>query len=110
MTPNEYQALARRTANPECLTNRREGLSDVGLGLAGEAGECADLIKKHLHQGHELDIKELMSELGDVCWYIAMACEVIGADFESVLVYNILKLKKRYPEGFRSLDSINRKE
>ena len=63
MTPNEYQALAMRTANPECLEDKKKGLSDVGLGLAGEAGECADLIKKHLHQGHELDVQKLMNSV-----------------------------------------------
>ena len=41
---NEYQRLAMRTAKPECRV-----LSNVGLGLAGEAGEVADEIKKHLH-------------------------------------------------------------
>lgn len=41
MTINEYQELAMGTANP-----KRRVLANVGLGLAGEAGEVADLIKK----------------------------------------------------------------
>lgn len=105
MLGNEYQKLAMRTANPECKT-----LSNVGLGLAGEAGEVADLIKKHLHHGHELNKFRVAKELGDVTWYIALACEVIGISFESVMQLNIDKLKMRYPNGFNCEESINRKE
>ena len=36
------------------------------LGLCGEAGECADLVKKHKFQGHDLDTDHLAKELGDV--------------------------------------------
>lgn len=54
MTGSEYQRLAMRTANPECRV-----LTNVGLGLAGEAGECADIIKKHIHHGHDLDKEHL---------------------------------------------------
>jgi hypothetical protein len=44
MKPNEYQRLAYITANKELSIN--EQISNVGLGLAGESGEVADLIKK----------------------------------------------------------------
>lgn len=102
---NQYQELAMRTANPEC-TN----LSNVGLGITGEAGEVADLIKKHLHHGHELDREKMIKELGDVCWYVALGCTVLGIDMSSVMERNIEKLKKRYPDGFDSNKSINREE
>ena len=103
MKINEYQELAMRTANPKC-----KNLSNVGLGLAGEAGEAADLIKKHLHHEHELDKDHLAKELGDVAWYIALGCEVIGIDMETVLQRNIDKLKARYPEGFSTEHSLHR--
>lgn len=105
MKGNEYQKLAMRTANKKCRS-----LGNAGLGLAGEAGEAADIIKKHLFQGHELDKDELITELGDVCWYVALAAELIGADMETVLFRNIEKLKRRYPEGFSEEKSINREE
>ena len=59
MTGSEYQRLAMRTANPECRV-----LTNVGLGLAGEAGECADIIKKHIHHGHDLDKEHLKKRVG----------------------------------------------
>ena len=103
MTINEYQKLAMRTANSECLN-----LSNAGLGLAGEAGECADMIKKHLHHNHPLDKDHLVKELGDVAWYLALACTVLGVDMESMLIANIEKLKNRYPEGFTAERSLHR--
>ena len=104
MEINEYQKLAMRTANPEC-----KNLSNVGLGLAGEAGECADEIKKHLHHGHPLNRAKLIKELGDVAWYLALGCEVLGEDLEDILRENIDKLRARYPEGFDSDKSLHRK-
>lgn len=104
MEINEYQKLAMRTANPEC-----KNLSNVGLGLAGEAGECADEIKKHLHHGHPLNRAKLIKELGDVAWYLALGCEVLGEDLEDILRENIDKLRARYPEGFDADKSLHRK-
>lgn len=46
MTINEYQKEAMRSVNLESLNDRAKGLSNTGLGITGEAGEVADLIKK----------------------------------------------------------------
>lgn len=100
---SEYQKLAMRTASKQC-----KNLSNVGLGLTGEAGEVADIIKKYLHQGHKLNKAHLANELGDICWYVALACETIGISLDDVLMNNIKKLKERYPNGFNFSDSINR--
>ena len=105
LTPNKYQELAMRTANPEC-----RNLSNAGLGLAGEAGECVDIIKKHLYHGHPLDKEKLKKELGDVAWYIALICEVTDMSFEEVMRTNIDKLMARYPDGFDPNRSMNRSE
>ena len=78
------------------------------MGLCGEAGECIDLVKKHLHQGHELDRSKLCKELGDVAWYLAEAAYALDVSLEEVLRMNLDKLKKRYPQGFDSEKSINR--
>lgn len=105
MTINEYQKAAMRTAKPKCRQ-----LGNVGLGLAGESGEVADMIKKHLFQGHDLDREHMAKELGDVAWYIALGAELIGYDLESILQMNIEKLLERYPDGFDPEKSIHRKE
>ena len=105
MTGNEYQKLAMRTANGKC-----RNISNVGLGISGEAGECTDIIKKHLHHGHDFDKEHFAKELGDVLWYVALGCEVIGIPMEEVMQRNIDKLKARYPEGFDCEKSLHRKE
>lgn len=107
ITGNEYQKAALRTAgtvNPDPL------LVNGVMGLNGEAGECIDLVKKHLFQGHELDKEKLAKELGDVAWYLAIASYAIGYDLDDVLEMNIQKLKERYPDGFDAERSNNRKE
>jgi NTP pyrophosphatase (non-canonical NTP hydrolase) len=98
---NEYQALALRTA----------GKIDLGiatLGLAGEAGEVADLVKKYLGHGHPLITDKLLEELGDVLWYIAAIASLNGHSLSYVANMNIEKLKRRYPDGFSEEASRNR--
>lgn len=111
MTPNEYQQLALRT-EPEEIKNSgvRNRLAQDLLGLCGEAGECADLLKKHLYQGHEIDRERMAKELGDVAWYLAVSADAIGCTLEYILETNIEKLKARYPEGFEAEKSLHRAE
>ena len=106
MMVNEYQRAAMRTANT--TLSRRAMLEDGVMGLNGEAGECIDILKKHLFQNHELDIEHLAKELGDVAWYLAITAHALGYDLETIFRLNIEKLATRYPEGFESERSINR--
>lgn len=108
MTANEYQAEALRTV-PEMLTADRLLINGV-MGLCGETGECADMIKKYLFQGHDLDSEHFAKELGDVAWYLAVAAYAIGYDLETVLQTNIDKLRARYPDGFDAERSRHRQE
>lgn len=106
MNANEYQKAAMRTApgiSPDDL------LMNGVLGLCGESGECADLVKKCFYQGHVLDRQHLAKELGDVAWYLAITARAIGYDLSTVLQMNVEKLKKRYPDGFTPENSIHRK-
>lgn len=105
MTGNEYQKLALRTLADLSKTQQ---LTDGVMGLNGEAGECADALKKHLFQGHDLNIEKFALELGDIAWYLAVTANAIGYDLDTIFHMNIEKLKKRYPNGFDSERSINR--
>ena len=80
------------------------------LGLAGEAGECADHVKKHLFQGHNLNCAHLAEEIGDVLWYCAELAAGINRSLDEIAEQNIAKLRKRYPNGFDSERSIHRAE
>lgn len=107
MTANEYQQEALRTINNSLTPSER--LLDGVMGLCGESGECIDLLKKTLFQGHELDGEHLVRELGDVAWYLAISADALGVDLETVFQTNIDKLKARYPKGFETGRSVNRK-
>ena len=112
ITANEYQNMAMRTL-PEHLKDPDNNLCAIlhGLmGLSGESGEAIDIFKKHLFQGHDFDVKHLAEELGDVAWYLAATAHAIGYDLETIFNMNIEKLKKRYPKGFNSSNSVNRND
>ena len=108
LTPNEYQKLALRTANPE-LTKKEQLLNGI-LGLGGESGECEDIYKKHLFQVHPLDEQHIIKELGDCCWYIALCAHALGTTLEEIMELNIAKLQARYPDGFDTERSLHRKK
>ncbi len=97
----EYQEETTRTMGDGDLTL-------WALGLCGEAGEFAEMIKKHVGHKHELDKLKAAKELGDVLWYISAASLSLGISLEEIVNINVEKLRTRYPKGFSTVDSINR--
>jgi NTP pyrophosphatase (non-canonical NTP hydrolase) len=98
MTFQEFQDAAKRTHDapfPNC-----ERLPVMALGLCGEAGEVADLIKKHMWHGKAYPQAELIEELGDALWYIADIATSIGVTLDEIAAGNIEKIRRRYPDGF----------
>lgn len=111
MTLNEYQQLAQRTSNDEpgfFPSVAAKKIDNGVLGMAGEGGECADIWKKHLHQGHPFDQKKMIKEAGDVLWYVAELAAGLGITLEEIAARNIAKLGNRYPQGFDAERSIHR--
>ncbi len=95
--PKGYEEFVR-------IGNFTKGARDAkflaGMGLAGEAGEVCDMLKKHLLHGKVLDKKALTLELGDVLWYLQHACNVFEIEMEEVADANVRKLCKRYPDQY----------
>lgn len=110
LTLDAYQREAARTMRGECGEADTALLAINALGIAGEAGEVADLVKKHVGHGHPLDRNKLAKELGDVLWYVAALAHDIGLDLSTVAALNVVKLRRRYPDGFSTERSINRVE
>lgn len=106
LTANAYQKQAMATLNS--ALGKKDILINGVMGLCGEAGEAIDLVKKHLHQGHELDRQALKKELGDIAWYLAETAYALDLTLEDVLTANLEKLKARYPEGFDTERSVQR--
>lgn len=84
--------------------------SNMCMGLAGEIGEVIDIMKKHIYQGKELDITDVIEEVGDVLWYIANFCNVNNITMDECMESNIKKLRKRFPNGFTIKDANERKD
>ena len=105
MTLNGYMKMAERTDRP---TSDQEGLLNAAMGMVGESAETLEHMKKVIFQGHGLDRDKLIEESGDTLWYIAKMARYCGITLEELAQRNIDKLKKRYPDGFKEYDSVNR--
>lgn len=108
MTIDDYQQLAARTLGRD--RTHEQQLANAALGLTGEAGEVAEVIKKHLFHATPLDQDAVAKELGDCLWYIGAFATVLGLSLDDIAQRNIDKLRKRYPEGFDTERSRNRTE
>lgn len=105
---NEYHAAAMRTRDLDLDVNST--LIVGALGLAGEAGEVVERIKKHTFHGHELDWRAVVEELGDVMWYVTLIADALEVDLDHVATINMRKLRERYPDGFDAARSCERGE
>jgi NTP pyrophosphatase (non-canonical NTP hydrolase) len=108
LTLDEYQREALRTA-PKHLDDELRRAT-YALGLSGESGEVAELVKKEVGHDHETDRSQMAKELGDVLWYLAGLASEYGWSLSQIGQLNIEKLRSRYPEGFDTQKSKNRKK
>lgn len=105
MNINTYQERAMLTAvYPRSeVPEQFAGLVYLALGLNGEAGEVAELVKKAIRNGDRGISEELRNkltaELGDVLWYLAMIASEIEMDLDMVAIMNNHKLELRQQEG-----------
>lgn len=102
MEINEYQEIARSTAIYE--NSDGKGILYTVLGLNGEAGECAEKLKKQIRDKNgDLSspdfIDSLKKEAGDCLWYIACLAFELGLTLEEVAKANAEKLKSRKQRG-----------
>lgn len=101
MTLDELIEYTRKTATyPSYDSGSLEELSYLGLGLAGEAGEAVDCIKKMLRDPEDLELhydlhEKLLYELGDLLWYWAKLVDALGYLPENVIELLVDKLEKR---------------
>jgi len=94
--------------NERLMNDGTKRLLHAGIGLSTEAGEFLDALKKHIFYGKELDRVNLKEEMGDLFWYLAIACDELDVEFEPLMETNIAKLKARYGEKFSEQRAENR--
>lgn len=80
------------------------GLLHAAVGVAGEAGEVLDAIKKVVFTGKEYDRKVLVKELGDLEFYLQALRNETGITVKEVLDHNVEKLSERHPDGITKSD------
>lgn len=102
MNFNEYQEKALTTA----VYPKHKALPYLALGLAGEAAEVSNKVKKILRGDYDDDpsaaeeaLDAIAAELGDVLWYIAVLASELDASMGAVAASNIDKLASRKQEG-----------
>ena len=94
MTLSSYQKAAAGTA----IYPTQHAITYPALGLAGEAGEVANKVKKIIRDG-KMDKPALVAEIGDCLWYIAALCRDLNVDMEVVAKSNLDKLYNRKQKG-----------
>ena len=107
---NEYQRMTSETAIYPLNETTLNGVSYCVLGLAGEAGELANKVKKILRGDVTLSYQRaaLIDELGDCLWYAAQIARCLEYTLDEVAYFNIQKLLKRREEKKLQGDGDNR--
>lgn len=101
---SEYQWLAARTARQDAPDRLQVSL----LGLGSEYGELLDEFQHAAERGHEVDLKHVSEELGDVLWRLSDIADALCLSLEGIAAENIAKLRKRHPIAFTAATSIAR--
>ena len=109
----EYRDFVKSRMKP--MGTPQADLIHMTLGVAGEAGELVDAIKKHWVYGKPLDVGNVVEELGDLLFYIQGVLSTVTRQevpepetLEDLMILNMNKLSKRYPIGYSDQAAIAR--
>jgi len=89
-----YQDMASETA----VYKTEHSVIYPALGLAAEAGEVANKVKKILRDGN-FNREAIADEVGDCLWYIAALCRDLNVDMKELAKNNLRKLHDRKLRG-----------
>ncbi len=108
----DYQREAQATKSLEFFGPWDRAGKDILhaiMGIATEAGELLDPLKKTIFYGKPNDFVNLDEEIGDILWYIAIYAEARGTTIEALATANNAKLKARFPANF-TMDAANNRD
>ena len=97
MELDDYQEQAGKTAifPDELPEDVDAGVIYTTLGLVGEAGECAEKVKKAVREDDPSYIDDLESEVADVLWYVSQLCAELDLSLDDAALENLDKLRDR---------------
>jgi NTP pyrophosphatase (non-canonical NTP hydrolase) len=105
-TPMRYDMFVKQLFKGDSRDNM---LTHAALGIAGEAGELVDAIKKHVIYGKPLDLANVREEIGDIRFYIEALCNILDLHDQTIIQANMNKLAKRYKDlTYSSTSAIER--
>lgn len=87
-----------------------EELKNYLLGLNGECGELTDIFKKIFYHGKNIEMSDIVLELGDILYYFTAICNILGVSLTDIMLNNNSKLLARYKDGYSVKNSQNRIE
>jgi NTP pyrophosphatase (non-canonical NTP hydrolase) len=83
-------------------------LLHAAIGIAGEAGELLNAVRKHVFDGQPLDEDNVIEELGDLCFYLEAASQAIKMKRGDIEELNMAKLFERYKDGYSDQQAVTR--
>lgn len=117
MTPVAYahpQLIKDVKKNPillkEELSSQKVDLMHMALGIAGEAGEVVDVIKKYAVYDKPLNREHIIEEMGDLEFYLEGLRQILKINRDEVLEMNIIKLRRRYNDTYSDRAAIDRND
>ena len=109
----EYRDFVKSRMKP--METLQADLLHMTLGVAGEAGELVDAVKKHWAYGKPLDVGNVVEELGDLLFYIQGVLNIVTSQgvpepetLDDLMIANMNKLSKRYPTGYSDIAAMAR--
>jgi len=112
MNPNEFLKSVDKLENKQFDKLKERMSSETNLrlmhaivGIGTEAGEIQDLFKKKVMYGKDIDRSAFVDELGDIMWYIGVACNTLEISFEEIMEKNWKKLSVRYGKDLTYSDT-----
>ncbi len=102
-TEPDYQAAMERLQSVRAVR-----LLHAAIGMATEAGELLDMLKRHIFYGKPIDATNAIEEVGDSTWYERIACDELSVEYMEMVAINVRKLRARFPGKFTESAAINR--
>lgn len=95
---NSYQRWVETTVAPSI----KGDVDWAIIAMCSEVGEFAQLREKYLRKGTAFDTDSIISELGDILWYVAYIASMKDITLSDMMLYNIEKLEARKNEAAKA--------